>query len=265
MTDEKKKKKRKKKSKNPPEPPFEDEFEDEFEKKDEIESRYEDQGEEFNDMKNSLNKYFAKFMPNMDFNKIFSQIFRQFNIDPSQMPDQAELNRMFKELLGNMKFDPTKLPNSDELQKMMKNNQGKKKTLGPFVFGVNMKVGKDGKLKFDSFGNVKQKQFGETEVKEVRSPMVDIIDNEEEEDLIVVAEVPGVLKKNIELKANERSITIIANEVNEENGSLTPKYETTVELPCSINPDHAQASLKNGILEIKLKKKANTGKNISVE
>ncbi len=264
MTDEKKKKKKKKKSKTPSEPPFDDEFEGDIEERYDEELDYQEKGEEFNDMKNSLNKYFSKNMPNMDFNKIFSQIFRQFNIDPSKMPDQAELNRMFRDLLGKMKFDPTKLPNSEELKKMMKNNQGKATIRGPFVFGVNMKLGKDGKLKFDSFGNVKQKQHGETEVKEVRSPMIDIIDNEEE-DLIVVAEVPGVLKKNIELKANERSITIIANEVNEENGKLTPKYETTVELPCSINPDHAQASLKNGILEIKLKKKAKTGRKISVE
>ena len=93
----------------------------------------------------------------MDFNKIFSQIFRQFNIDPSHMPDQAEMNRIIRDLLSKMKFDPTKLPNSEELQKMMKNNMGKMKTRGPFVFGVNMKLGKDGKLKFDSFGNVKKK------------------------------------------------------------------------------------------------------------
>jgi HSP20 family protein len=85
---------------------------------------------------------------------------------------------------------------------------------------------------------------------------------EEEEEIVVVAEIPGCIKENIELKATESSLTIIA--CDEEDAR---KYNTTVDLPTNINPDYAKARYRNGILEVKLQKVKgrHKGKKISVD
>mgnify|MGYP006294058947 FL=1 len=57
------------------------------------------------------------------------------------------------------------------------------------------------------------------------------------------------MKENIELKASDDNMTIIGKD---EDGS--PKFETTVPLPCPVKSDRAKANYKNGILEIRLKK-----------
>jgi HSP20 family protein len=98
------------------------------------------------------------------------------------------------------------------------------------------------------------------EVKETREPLTDII--EEENEIIVVAEMPGCIKEKIELKATYNSITIIGHD---EEG--TKKFETTLDLPSKINPDRAKANFKNGILEIKLQKlnSQSNGKKINID
>ncbi len=69
-------------------------------------------------------------------------------------------------------------------------------------------------------------------------PIVDIY--EENEHLHVVMELPGVEKKDIELLAAPKEISV--------NGR-------TISLPVEIDVDSARSRLKNGILQIKLKKK----------
>jgi HSP20 family protein len=64
----------------------------------------------------------------------------------------------------------------------------------------------------------------------------------------VVADVPGVPKENIDVKVTERTVTIKAQ--NER------KYYKVVELPVEVVPESAKASYKNGVLEIRLKKKS---------
>jgi HSP20 family protein len=85
---------------------------------------------------------------------------------------------------------------------------------------------------------------------------------DEEKEVIVVAEIPGCVKENIELKATESSLTIIA--CDEED---VRKYNSTIDLPSNINPDHARARYQNGILEVKLEKVLgkHKGKKISVD
>jgi HSP20 family protein len=190
---------------------------------------------------------------NIDFNKIINDLSKKMNIDPSKM-----------------NLDPSKMPNmgkfdinSEEFQKYMKENMGKggkMPGMGPFVFGMNLKMGPDGKPIIDSFGNVKPKPFGPTEVREKREPLTDII--EEDNYVIVVAEMPGVEKSRIELKASERSLTIIGSD---EDG--THKYDTTLTLPSAVNPDRAKARYQNGVLEVRLLKieDKKSNKNINVD
>jgi HSP20 family protein len=185
-------------------------------------------------------EYFQKMMETLgkqmgiDFTKMMNDIMRQFN------PNMKEMS-------------------PEEIQKMMKENM-ERFEMRPFVFGVNMTPGKDGIPKFERFGNVKPQREGDTVIKEEREPLVDIM--EEDDEIVVVAEIPGCVKEKIELETTDRSLTIIACDEDD-----VRKYNTTVDLPSKINPDHAKARYRNGILEVKLVKVKGRrkGKKISVD
>ena len=63
----------------------------------------------------------------------------------------------------------------------------------------------------------------------------------------VIAELPGVEKKDIKLHGTETTLTISVD---------TPqrKYYKEVELPCEVDANSAKASYQNGVLDIELKK-----------
>src|SRR4030067_2242170 len=77
------------------------------------------------------------------------------------------------------------------------------KELGPFVYGYSMKIGPDGKPDIQEFGNIKKSLKGTPQVKEEREPLVDIM--ETNDDVHVVAELPGVEKSDIKLYGTEDS------------------------------------------------------------
>ncbi len=117
----------------------------------------------------------------------------------------------------------------------------------PITYGFNINIGKDGKPTIDSFGNVKTKPYsGKPVVKSKREPLVEV--NEESDQIIVIAEIPGVDRDDIELKATSHSLTISTKE----NASM--HYYKNVEFSTVINSDVAKARYVNGILEVRLKK-----------
>ncbi|MEW6593190.1 MAG: archaeal heat shock protein Hsp20 [Candidatus Hadarchaeota archaeon] len=148
-----------------------------------------------------------------------------------------EFSEMFKEL-------PQPVP--EKLFKEKKLRDGSVvKSFGPMVYGYSITVGPDGVPKIRTFGNVKP---GEPTPKatEKREPIVDIITGK---DVVrVVAEVPGVQKKDIKLKATEKTLVISVD---------TPerKYHKEVELPAKVDPKSADVSYINGVLDVTLKKK----------
>jgi HSP20 family protein len=95
-------------------------------------------------------------------------------------------------------------------------------------------------------------------VKEEREPLVDIIKGPEE--LRVVAEVPGVNKEDLRLRADENSLII-------ESITGQPRYHKRVELPETVDATTAKSNYKNGILEVsfKLKSKSGGGVPINIE
>jgi HSP20 family protein len=115
---------------------------------------------------------------------------------------------------------------------------------GPFVYGYSIKIGPDGKPEIREFGNVKPTRFGPT-VKEEREPLVDIVETDNE--VHVVAELPGVEKEDIKLHGTEDTLTISVD---------TPqrKYYKEVTLPAKVNVKEAKTQYKNGVLEVKLPK-----------
>lgn len=118
---------------------------------------------------------------------------------------------------------------------------------GPIIYGYSIKIGPDGKPEIREFGNVRPKGRPEVvELTETREPLVDIF--EEDDQVKVVAEVPGVEKDDINLNATEDVLVISVK---------TPqrKYYKEVDLPVKVEPSSARASYKNGVLEVSLKKK----------
>jgi HSP20 family protein len=125
------------------------------------------------------------------------------------------------------------------------------KELGPFVYGYSMKIGADGKPEIQEFGNLKKGLKGPPQVKEEREPLVDIM--ETNDDVHVVAELPGVEKTDIKLHGTEDELTISVD---------TPhyKYFKEVVLPVKVRVKEANSTYKNGVLEVVLPKAEVLGK-----
>jgi HSP20 family protein len=121
--------------------------------------------------------------------------------------------------------------------------------IGPFVYGYSMKIGPDGKPDIQEFGNLKKSHKG-PEVKEEREPLVDVVDNANE--IQVVVELPGVEKTDIKLHGTDDSLTISVN---------TPpyRYYKEIELPVKTHIKEARSTYKNGVLEVIIPKLEPTG------
>lgn len=102
---------------------------------------------------------------------------------------------------------------------------------------------------------------------ELKVPAVDVY--EEGDDLVVKAELPGLTKDQIEVTLADKTLTIKGEKTRSEEvkdkdyfrsertfGSFT----RTITLPVEVQPDAASATLKDGVLEIRLPKTAEPGK-----
>jgi HSP20 family protein len=180
-----------------------------------------------------------------DPNKIFK------NIDPSNMLNSKEFQHIFKEIFkqiaNNLPKELQGLSPEDIMREFMK-NRDKFGFKGPIMYGFNINFGQDGKPTIDSFGNIKKTPYSDKpKVKEVREPLVEV--NEDGKKIIIIAEMPGVTREDIELKATSNSITISTKE-----GPMSRKYYKEVDLPSTIDSNYAKARYTNGILEVTLKK-----------
>lgn len=122
------------------------------------------------------------------------------------------------------------------------------KRIGPVVYGFRITIGPDGRPKIEEFGNVR-KAGRAPKISEELEPLVDVLD--EGDKVRIVAEIPGVEKEKIKLKAVGRKLIIQAS-----NGK---KYYKEVELPDVVDIKTAKAHYRNGVLEVeveKVKKKA---------
>jgi len=113
------------------------------------------------------------------------------------------------------------------------------------VYGFSVKMGLGGKPVIEQFGNIKATEKGAV-VAEVREPIVDVFD--EGEKLAVIAELPGVEEKDIYLEVKDDILDLSAE-------AKDRKYSKEVLLPSPVDAGSMESSYKNGILEIKLRKK----------
>ena len=130
----------------------------------------------------------------------------------------------------------------------------KSKRFRPHIYGFSITIGPDGRPKIREFGNVQKSRYG-PRIREQREPLVDVLD--EKEEVVVVAELPGVEKEDINLHPSERGLTISVD---------TPqrKYHKELPLPEEVKPKPVKTSYKNGVLEVRFKKKGK-GEKIRIQ
>jgi HSP20 family protein len=125
----------------------------------------------------------------------------------------------------------------------------KRRVYGPFVYGYSVKIGPDGKPVIREFGNMKPglaRGGLPISLSERREPLVDTI--EDGDSVKVLAELPGVEKKDIKLLATSDKLTI--NVDNPERN-----FYKEIEFPFEIDASIAKSQYRNGVLEVNLKKK----------
>lgn len=112
------------------------------------------------------------------------------------------------------------------------------------IYGFTVKVGLgEEKAHVEPFGNIrKDVKTGQTVVQEMREPVVDVF--EEEDHTLVVAEMPGISTKDVQLEVKDDLLTICA-----EKGDK--KYRKEVLLPETFPKEKMLVSSNNGIVEIR--------------
>lgn len=142
------------------------------------------------------------------------------------------------EKLGELAEKGQALKESGVLESKDKKVQG--------VYGFSIKVGKgdEGGVQVEPFGNVRRdEQTGETVVDAIREPMVDVF--EEQDHVLVVAEMPGVSQEDIRLELRDDILTITA-----EHDDI--KYSKELLLPRAFASEAMTHACHNGILKVTL-------------
>ena len=92
-------------------------------------------------------------------------------------------------------------------------------------------------------------------------PVVDMFENDDK--IVIKAELPGVDKKDISVDVKDRVLTLSGernydHEVKEENyyrrESAYGKFKRAFNLPADVDPDKIKADFKDGVLKIELPK-----------
>jgi len=173
------------------------------------------------------------------FRKKRSPFFRSWGFD--------DVDRMFEEIEKMMEKefeDFTSRVPKDYVRERKLPDGSTAREWGPFVYGYSVKIGPDGKPEVREFGNVKPSLKG-PQVREEREPLVDIIETNGE--VHVVAELPGVEKKDIKLTATEEELTISVD-------APERKYFKKIAFPAKVRVKEARTQYKNGVLEVTLPK-----------
>ena len=112
------------------------------------------------------------------------------------------------------------------------------------VYGFSVRMGLGGAPTVESFGNVRATTEGPV-LSETREPLVDIFD--EGDEIVIVAEVPGVQEKDISLDLEGDVLALSAT-------GPKRKYEKEILLPAAVDPAGRKQSYQNGYLELRFNK-----------
>jgi len=121
------------------------------------------------------------------------------------------------------------------------------KLRGVYGFSIKTGIGNQGEreLKIEPFGNIHRQSSGDAVVEDLREPLVDV--HEEDDHVLVLAEIPGVSRKDVELELCEDRLTIRAQRGDK-------RYRKEVALPESFSQEKMRWECTNGILKIRLER-----------
>lgn len=111
------------------------------------------------------------------------------------------------------------------------------------VYGFSVRMGLGGTPTVEHFGNIRATDEGPV-VAEEREPLVDVFD--EGELILVVAELPGVDKDDIQIEVQDDILSLSATGAR--------KYTKELLLPSLVDADTMETTYHNGILEVRLRK-----------
>lgn len=112
------------------------------------------------------------------------------------------------------------------------------------VYGFTINTAGGGSPKVETFGNIKKTPEG-PKVDEEREPITDIFD--EKDEIVVIAEMPGIEEGDLEIDLKEDILEIKAAGKNR-------KYRKEMLLPVKAGNQNLRHKFTNGILEIRIKK-----------
>ncbi|MGI0069866.1 MAG: archaeal heat shock protein Hsp20 [Nitrosotalea sp.] len=164
--------------------------------------------------------------------------------------DSDEFNNLFRRMMRPFR-------DIDDIWDEMKGSSDVQ-TFGPYYYGYSMTIGPDGKSVVKEYGNVRPSLLPDAETRE---PLADVIVDDKEKVLKIVAEMPGVEKKDVRVEVVGRTVNIDA-----EHGDR--KFHTKIPIKQKVDEDSVKATYANGILELKFKLKEEDrpkGKTVTVE
>jgi len=159
----------------------------------------------------------------------------------------SEFDRFFKSMFRSV--------NLDELFEDVRSTGS---VSGPLCYGYTMTVGPDGIPVVKQYGNAKPEL---SPTLDTREPLVDTLVDDKEKLVRLIAEMPGVEKKDVKIVVDGKTVNIDA-----EHGDK--KYHVKVPIKHKVDENSVKASYKNGILEIIFKQLAEEkpkGKTVEVE
>ena len=121
------------------------------------------------------------------------------------------------------------------------------KLRGVYGFSIKTGIGNQGEreVTIEPFGNIRREPSGDAVVEDVREPLVDV--HEEEDHVLVLAEIPGVSKKDVQLELSGDRLTVRAQRGEKH-------YCKEVVLPESFTQQNMRWECTNGILKIRLER-----------
>ena len=155
----------------------------------------------------------------------FGDLFADFDREFRRM--QAYMNDIFADAIKNAQVP-----------------RGANQPGNPFVYGFTMRLGPDGRPHIEQFGNTAVRR-PEVAVEGGREPITDVIEHDDH--LSVTVELPGVEKEDVQVYATEALLTIKVD-------AAGRKYYKEIALPAKVRPETTEATFKNGVLDVALRK-----------
>ncbi len=148
-----------------------------------------------------------------------------------------EIMKMFSDVNPEDMFGPDAQHQLEEILEQLQKN--------PMVWGFSAGIGPDGKMRLNPFGNLNP-DGAPPVVRDEREPLIDVM--EQGNNVIIIAELPGVKEDEINVKVTDYTVTIQVE-------SADRKYAKDLDLPAPVDINQVKTSYNNGILEIQLQKR----------